>query len=55
MRAQHFGLTVVAFAALSATVVFAGAAAPNPSGTLTRHELAVKGMERSYIQYVPRN
>src|SRR5215213_3424515 len=46
-----------AIAAISAGASFAlgAAAAPAPSGALTRHELDVKGMERTYIQYVPRN
>ena len=31
------------------------AAAPALSGAITRHELTVKGLARTYIQYVPRN
>ena len=45
-----------AIAAMSAaTLAFGAAAAPAPSGALTRHEMDVKGMQRTYIQYVPRN
>jgi polyhydroxybutyrate depolymerase len=47
------------FAAAVAVVAitFAGAslAAPAPTGALTRHQLNVKGMERTYLQYMPRN
>ncbi len=56
MRAQRSTLAVIAFGCIAATAVYAAAAgAPNPTGTVTRHELAVKGLQRTYLQYVPRN
>src|SRR5258706_5232714 len=44
------GLTVIAAAAAVSTV----AAQPRPTGTITRNTLAVKGMQRSFILYLPR-
>jgi polyhydroxybutyrate depolymerase len=54
MQTKRLGLTAIALGCIAATAPYA-APAPNPSGTITRHELAVKGMQRTYIQYVPRN
>ena len=42
---------MIAFACAGA-VVSASAA---PSGTIMRRALSVKGMDRTYVQYVPRN
>lgn len=55
MSARRLGLEVVAFTCAAAFLAVSVAAAPAPSGILTRHELAVKGMDRTFIQYVPRN
>lgn len=55
MSAQRFGLAVIAFTCIGAAGALHVAAAPAPSGTSTRHELAVKGMNRTYLQYVPRS
>ena len=55
MNAPRVGLAVMAFACAGAAIAISASAAPALSGALTRHQLAVKGMERTYIQYAPRN
>jgi polyhydroxybutyrate depolymerase len=53
MGIRGAALAVIAFACAGS---FAAAApAPAPTGALTRHQMDVKGMQRTYLQYVPRN
>jgi polyhydroxybutyrate depolymerase len=52
MKRRGFAAAV---AVLAITCVGASLAAPASTGALTRHQLNVKGIERTYIQYVPRN
>jgi polyhydroxybutyrate depolymerase len=51
MDVRRVAFAVMAIACAGAT---AGASAA-PSGTVMRHALMVKGMDRTYLQYVPRN
>ena len=53
MSVKHVGLAAVAFACAGASLAVNAAAAP--SGLVARHGLSVKGMDRTYLQYVPRN
>ena len=53
MNVQRVGLAVIAFAYAGATL--GGTASAAPSGAIMRHALSVKGMDRTYLQYVPRN
>jgi len=53
MNAQRVGFAVMAFACAAACVGASAAAAQ--SGTIARRAMSVKGMDRTYVQYVPRN
>jgi len=54
MIGRSFATTIAAIAIACAGASLA-APAPSASGALTRHQLDVKGMQRTYLQYVPRN
>ena len=53
MNAQRVGFAVMALACAAVSV--AASAAVAQSGTIMRRALSVKGMDRTYVQYVPRN
>jgi polyhydroxybutyrate depolymerase len=55
MTVKRFGLAAIVFAFAGASLALSATAAPAPSGSLVRHGVSVKGMNRSYLQYVPRN
>src|SRR5262245_23662545 len=52
MNAQRAGLALIVFACAGGSLSVSAAAA---EGTIARHALSVKGMDRTYVQYVPRN
>jgi polyhydroxybutyrate depolymerase len=45
----------IAVVAISCAEASIAAQAPATTGAVTRHQIDVKGMERTYLQYVPRN
>ena len=51
MNLRRVGYAVVAFACAAGAI----SASAAPSGTVMRRALSVKGMDRTYVQYVPRN
>ena len=51
MNVRRVAFAVIAFACAGAAV----SASAAPSGAVMRRALAVKGMKRTYVQYVPRN
>ena len=53
MNAPRVRFAVMAFACAAASVAVSAAAAQ--SGTIARRAMSVKGMDRTYVQYVPRN
>jgi polyhydroxybutyrate depolymerase len=55
MDVRRSGHAVVIIGCAGMLLTAGAAAAPAPSGAITRHQIDVKGMERTYLQYVPRN
>src|SRR4029453_4054225 len=55
MNAQRLGLAVIAVVGAGTSLAINAIAAPAPSGVVLRHALSVKGMDRTYVQYVPHN
>src|SRR6267142_4662683 len=53
MQRIIIGATALSF--LAAALGSTAEAQPRPAGTLTRNEIAVKGMQRTFLVYAPRN
>ena len=55
MNTRRVGLRLIGIACVAGSIVASAVAASAASGTLTRRALSVKDMNRTYVQYVPRN
>src|SRR5215510_4676699 len=53
MKARRVGFALMTFSCAALSVAASAAAAQ--SGTIARRAMSVKGMDRTYVQYVPRN
>jgi polyhydroxybutyrate depolymerase len=52
---QRIVISATALSLLAAALTSTAEAQPRPAGTLTRNEIAVKGMQRTFLAYAPRN